>query len=54
VADYLSVKEYAAKLRVTEKTVYRWIRSGALRAVKHGNTIRIPLRLSAVTTAPRT
>jgi excisionase family DNA binding protein len=41
LADYLSVKEYAAKLRVTEKTVYRWIRSGALRAVKHGNTIRI-------------
>jgi len=33
-ADYLTVEEAAALLKVTEPTVREWIRTGALRAVR--------------------
>jgi excisionase family DNA binding protein len=41
-AELLTPKEVAARLRVTVRTVRRWIRSGALPAVKIRNTIRVP------------
>ncbi len=39
--DYLTVEEIAAKLRVAEKTVRRWINSGQLEAVRAGRFWRI-------------
>ena len=42
VVPYLTVAETAERLRVTPQTVYRWCRSGRLRAVKIGKAWRIP------------
>ena len=38
---YYKVKEVAELLKVTRQTVYNWIRSGALKAERFGNSIRI-------------
>tara|TARA_R110000737_G_scaffold16900_1_gene34248 strand:- start:356 stop:535 length:180 start_codon:yes stop_codon:yes gene_type:complete len=38
---YLTVHEAAKEARVSEQTIYRWIKSGAVSAVKIGGTIRI-------------
>ena len=42
VVPYLTVAETAERLRVASQTVYRWCRSGRLRAVKIGKAWRIP------------
>jgi len=36
-----SVKEYAALLKVDIETVYRWVRNGEVKSIRHGRTIRI-------------
>ena len=41
VVPYLTVAETAERLRVAPQTVYRWCRSGRLRAVKIGKAWRI-------------
>ena len=46
---YLTLDEAAAALRVSERTVRRWIARGALIAQKVGGTVRVPW--AAVTTA---
>lgn len=40
--EWLTVKAVARKLNVHPNTVYEIIRSGALKAVRIGRTIRIP------------
>jgi len=39
---YLSLSEAAAALDISERTAYRWINSGKLRAYKPGRDYRIP------------
>jgi excisionase family DNA binding protein len=39
--EYLSPKEVALTLRVSERTVYNWVRSGELPAKQIGRTWRI-------------
>jgi excisionase family DNA binding protein len=39
--DYLTPEEVAARLRVTRRTVYRWITLGKLRALKAGAVWRV-------------
>ena len=39
-----TIAETAAKLRVHRATVYRLVRNGSLRAVKVGQSLRIPAR----------
>jgi len=39
--QYYSIEEVATMLKVTYLTVYRWIRSGKLRAIKAGKQYRI-------------
>jgi excisionase family DNA binding protein len=39
---YLTVEEVAEFVRVSRMTVYRWIRSGDLPAVRVGRSFRIP------------
>ena len=39
--EYYSIKEVANKLKVAYLTVYRWIQSGKLKAVKAGKQYRI-------------
>lgn len=41
-SSHLTPRETAALLRVTPHTVYRWLRSGRLRAIKVGKEWRIP------------
>src|SRR5262245_24325173 len=41
-AEWLTVAEYAAALRVSTASVYRWIQAGELDALHLGRTIRIP------------
>ena len=38
---FLTVKEVAAMLRVSEMTIYRLVKSGELESVKVGRSIRI-------------
>lgn len=38
---YLSIKQYAERYHVHERTVERWIRDGQLKAVKQGWAIKI-------------
>jgi excisionase family DNA binding protein len=38
----LTVKEAAARLRVSDRTVFTWLRSGQLRGLKAGRKWRIP------------
>lgn len=42
--EYFTVKEFAEKMRVTERTVYRWIKLEVLKAsqVVKGGEYRIP------------
>lgn len=40
--SFLSVREVAAKFRVSDESVYRLIRSGQLRAIRIGGQWRIP------------
>lgn len=42
MSETLTVKEAADTLRVCEKTVYRWIRSGEVPAYRVGRSYRIP------------
>jgi excisionase family DNA binding protein len=43
--EYFTVKEFAEKMRVTERTVYRWIKLTVLKAsqVVKGGEYRIPI-----------
>ena len=41
-SPYLTIEESAATLRVSERTVRRWISRGALKARKVGGTVRVP------------
>jgi excisionase family DNA binding protein len=41
----LTVAEVSRELRVTRGTAYRWIREGALPAVRVGRTVRVPTKL---------
>ena len=41
-AEMLKVAEVASRLRVDQRTVYRMIRRGQLRAVRVGRLFRIP------------
>jgi excisionase family DNA binding protein len=41
-AAYLTIQESASTLRVSERTVRRWIARGALPARKLGGTVRVP------------
>ena len=43
----LTVREYAAEARVTERTVRRWITEGRLRALRQGKKYLIPREESA-------
>jgi excisionase family DNA binding protein len=38
---FLSVRDVATRLAVAERTVWRWIKSGALRAHRIGKVVRI-------------
>jgi excisionase family DNA binding protein len=38
----LSVVEVAGRLRVSDESIYRLVRSGALRSVRVGGTWRVP------------
>ena len=40
--NYLTVREVAEIFKVTQHTVYSWIKSGDLAAVQVGGTWRIP------------
>ncbi len=46
--DLLTVKEVAAKLRVHEETVRRWIRAGHLATVQLGDSSNYRIRSSVV------
>ena len=39
---YLTPEEVAEILRVDRRTVYEWLRSGKLKAIRFGRTWRIP------------
>lgn len=41
-ADYLSLGEVAGYFGVSERTAYRWIKAGKLKAYKPGQSYRIP------------
>lgn len=40
-SEYYSIEEISKRLKVAYLTVYRWIRSGKLKAVKAGKQYRI-------------
>lgn len=40
--DYLTISEVAARFRVSERTVRRWIANGEIPAVRKGRSVRIP------------
>ncbi len=44
-AIYLSIQDTARHLRVSDRTVRRWIARGILRAIRLGRTIRIDARV---------
>jgi excisionase family DNA binding protein len=39
--EYMTIKEVAQLMRVTPRTVKRWIRAGVLKPVRLGGTVRI-------------
>jgi excisionase family DNA binding protein len=40
MAEYLTLKEVASLLRVSNRTLTRWIRAGYIRPCKIGHTLR--------------
>jgi len=40
-SKYLSLEEIAQQLNVSERTVYRWVRSGDMRAFRLGHITRV-------------
>ncbi len=40
-SEYFTLKEIAERLKVSERTVWRWVHSGALPAIKLGQQWRI-------------
>ncbi len=40
--EYLTPKEIAEQLRVTDQAVYKWIREGKLEGMRFGRAVRIP------------
>ena len=42
--EYLSIKEVSEELRVAYLTVYRWIQTGKLSAIKAGKQYRISIK----------
>jgi excisionase family DNA binding protein len=40
MAEYLTLKEVARLLRVSRRTVARWVRAGYIKPVKIGHTLR--------------
>jgi len=40
-SKYLSLEEIAQQLNVSERTVYRWVRSGDMRAFRLGHVTRV-------------
>jgi len=40
--DHYSVKSLAKKYELNEKTLWKWIRAGRLKAHKIGGSVRIP------------
>lgn len=44
VEQYMTPKEAAAKLRISDKTIYQWITEKRLPADKIGGAVRIPER----------
>ncbi len=45
--SYMTIEETAATLRVSERTVRRWIAGGAVAARKIGGTVRVPREMVA-------
>ena len=43
--EYLSVKDVAALLRVSERTVARWVGRGRITPMRIGHTVRFEKRL---------
>jgi excisionase family DNA binding protein len=39
--QYLSLQEMAKQLKVSERTIIRWVRSGELRAFRLGHVTRV-------------
>ena len=44
--DFYSIKEFAAKLRVSEHTIRRSIRNGRISAFRVGSTDKSPFRIA--------
>ena len=42
VDELLTVQEAMSRLKVSDETIYRWIRAKQLRAIRTGNLWRIP------------
>ena len=45
MAEYLTLKEVASLLRVSNRTVARWVRAGYIRPSKIGHTLRFEKKL---------
>lgn len=39
--DFISIKEISEKLKITRKTVEKWIATGSLKSSKFGRLVRI-------------
>jgi len=39
--QYLSLEDIAQEMHVSERTVYRWVRTGAIRAFRIGHITRV-------------
>ncbi len=40
--EYLTPKEVAERLKVTDQAVYKWIREGKIEGYRFGRAVRIP------------
>lgn len=59
MTEYLTTKSLALELKVSERTVMRWIKTGALKSYKIGRLVRISRKelnnfLNPATTIART
>ena len=43
-SEYLTIPEAAEMLRVSQRSLYRWMREGQLRCFRVGNTTRIAVK----------